>query len=67
MALFKELLKTTGLSQARLAEILEINPRTVNRWAVGKLPAPKAVSLYLTTLLELKALQTRFKDELPQD
>ncbi len=67
MGSFKELLKKTEQSQARLAETLGVSPQTVNRWAVGKLPAPKAVVLYLSLLVEFRALRTQLKGEFDED
>ncbi|MDD5299915.1 MAG: hypothetical protein PHD65_05400 [Gallionella sp.] len=42
---FKTLL--SGFGQEKLCQMLEVNPKTVKRWADGTIEAPKAVRLLL--------------------
>jgi transcriptional regulator with XRE-family HTH domain len=46
----KEKRTTLGLTQAQLAEILEVKPNTVARWERGILTVPKAIELALETV-----------------
>lgn len=46
----KEKRAAIGLTQAQLAEILEVKPNTVARWERGILPVPKAIELALETV-----------------
>lgn len=39
-----------GLSQSGAARYLEVDPRTMRRWAAGDIPIPKAVELLLGKL-----------------
>lgn len=39
-----------GLTQAQLAEILDVKPNTVARWERGLLPVPKTVELAMETV-----------------
>jgi transcriptional regulator with XRE-family HTH domain len=38
---FKTALQTAGLTVEQFAEILEVDPKTVRRWAAGRLPYPR--------------------------
>lgn len=44
---FTAALAALGLSQARLARILDLSRGTPNRWATGALPVPSSVALLL--------------------
>lgn len=44
---YRAALDALGLSQARLARILETDKSTPNRWATGVVPVPRAVALLL--------------------
>jgi len=44
---FRRVLRALGLSQAALARRLEVDVRTVNRWARGKSPVPTSIALLL--------------------
>jgi transcriptional regulator with XRE-family HTH domain len=46
----KEKRTVLGLTQAQLAEILEVKPNTVARWERGILSVPKAIELALETV-----------------
>lgn len=46
----KERRTALGLTQAQLAEILEVKPNTVARWERGILSVPKAIELALETV-----------------
>ena len=46
----KERRTAIGLTQAQLAEILEVKPNTVARWERGILSVPKAIELALETV-----------------
>ena len=39
-----------GLTQAQLAEILDVKPNTVARWERGLLPVPRTVELAMETV-----------------
>jgi transcriptional regulator with XRE-family HTH domain len=39
-----------GLTQAQLAETLDVKPNTVARWERGLLPVPKTVELAMETV-----------------
>lgn len=39
-----------GLTQAELAEILDVKPNTVARWERGLLPVPRTVELAMATV-----------------
>jgi transcriptional regulator with XRE-family HTH domain len=44
---FRAALAALGMSQARLARILEMDKTAPHRWATGLRPVPKAVELLL--------------------
>lgn len=46
----KKLREDLGLTQAGLAEILEVKPNTVARWENGVLAVPKTVELAMPTI-----------------
>lgn len=50
---FRRALRRLGLSQVSLARQLEVDPRTVRRWALGEKPIPKAVEELLKAWQEL--------------
>lgn len=43
-------LKHVGLTQARLARLLKVNPHTTSKWACGHAPIPHAVALLLAAM-----------------
>ena len=55
----KRLLVTTGLSQGRLAKLIDAHPNTVSRWASGRCEVPGAVLAYLRLYRDVKALLDR--------
>jgi len=57
-ASLKEIRKTKGLTQARLAEILEISPRVYNRWEKG------TATPYLDTVIQIADIFNVELDEL---
>jgi transcriptional regulator with XRE-family HTH domain len=46
----KEKRNALGLTQAQLAEILDVKPNTVARWERGLLPVPCTVELAMETV-----------------
>lgn len=46
----KEKRAELGLTQAQLAEILDVKPNTVARWERGLLPVPRTVELAMATV-----------------
>lgn len=46
----KEKRVALGLTQAQLAEILDVKPNTVARWERGLLPVPRTVELAMETV-----------------
>jgi transcriptional regulator with XRE-family HTH domain len=46
----KEKRAALGLTQAQLAEILDVKPNTVARWERGLLPVPRTVELAMETV-----------------
>jgi transcriptional regulator with XRE-family HTH domain len=46
----KEKRTALGLTQAQLAEILDVKPNTVARWERGLLPVPRTVELAMETV-----------------
>jgi transcriptional regulator with XRE-family HTH domain len=46
----KERRNALSLTQAQLAEILDVKPNTVARWERGVLSVPKAIELALATV-----------------
>jgi transcriptional regulator with XRE-family HTH domain len=46
----KEKRNALGLTQAQLAEILDVKPNTVARWERGLLPVPRTVELAMETV-----------------
>jgi transcriptional regulator with XRE-family HTH domain len=49
----KEQRTALGLTQAQLAEILDVKPNTVARWERGLLPVPRTVELAMQTVERL--------------
>jgi transcriptional regulator with XRE-family HTH domain len=49
----KEKRTALGLTQAQLAEILDVKPNTVARWERGILPVPRTVELAMLTVERL--------------
>jgi DNA-binding transcriptional regulator YiaG len=47
---FRAELARLGLSQVGAARFLEVDPRTVRRWAAGEVIIPKAVEMLLARL-----------------
>jgi len=43
--------KVLGLTQAELAQILDVNTRTPSRWETGVTPIPTVVSLLIVSAL----------------
>ena len=50
---FRQALKQLGLSQMELARQIDVDPRTVRRWATGEHPVPKVVEELLKAWREL--------------
>lgn len=48
---FKQLRKLTGLSQVKLAVILDYDPSTVSKWECGVIPVPKIAVLATQAVL----------------
>ncbi len=46
----KRMREGLGLTQAQLAEILDVKPNTVARWENGVLDVPKTVALAMETI-----------------
>ena len=46
-----ELVESTGLTQKKIAEILDVNERTVRRWVTGASVAPYVVQFALEALV----------------
>jgi transcriptional regulator with XRE-family HTH domain len=42
------------LTQEQLADMLDINRRTISRWEQGQIPIPKAIDLAMEALLRRK-------------
>lgn len=55
---FRAALDRLGMSQVGLARALDVDQRTVRRWAAGQAPIPKAVQM----LLEGKSLSDTHTD-----
>lgn len=55
---FEDLLRGLGLTQAGLSDHLEVTRKTVNNWARGRAPIPKAVLLYLEMKREVRKMGT---------
>ena len=47
---YRETLARLGLSQARLARLLDLDKGTPNRWAMGSVAVPRAVAMLLGAL-----------------
>lgn len=43
-------LERLGLTQGGVARLLDVDPRTVRRWAAGVVPIPKPVNMLLERL-----------------
>jgi transcriptional regulator with XRE-family HTH domain len=50
----KERRLSLGLTQAQLAEILEVKPNTVARWEQGVLQVPRTVELAMETVEKMQ-------------
>ena len=48
---FRELRKSTGLSQTKLAQEMGVTLRTVSRWETGEFPIPRIAVLALKTVV----------------
>lgn len=46
----RDSLAALGLSQTRAAKLLQVEARTVRRWAAGRAPIPHAVELALAAM-----------------
>jgi DNA-binding transcriptional regulator YiaG len=44
---FKMMMAEAGISQARLAELIDVHPNTVSTWATGAVQTPGPVAAYL--------------------
>lgn len=55
----KEKRLALGLTQAQLAEILEVKPNTVARWERGLLAVPKTVELAMETVARMYKRNTK--------
>lgn len=53
-AAFRAALSAAGLSQRAAAAALDINERTVRRYAAGDLPTPRVVTLALERLRDIR-------------
>lgn len=49
--LYREALKSLGLTQAGAARVFAVNERTSRRWALGEQDIPKAVEIALKLML----------------
>lgn len=50
----KNMRAALGMTQAQLAEILEVKPNTVARWERGLLAVPRTVALAMETVSRMK-------------
>ncbi len=50
---FRRALRQLGLSQSELARQIDVDPRTVRRWAAGQVSVPRAVEELLKAWREL--------------
>ena len=48
---YRDAISRLGLSQVRAARFLGVDPRTSRRWALGEIPIPKAIGMFLYLLL----------------
>ena len=50
-ATLRTALASLGISQARLARLLDLNPSTIQRWLTGQAPIPRPVELLLALMV----------------
>jgi ribosome-binding protein aMBF1 (putative translation factor) len=50
----REIIEKWGTSQNALARFLQVDPRTVRRWALDELPVPISVVLALELMIKYK-------------
>lgn len=53
----KKSLAEQGLTQAQLAELVEVTEKTVSFWVTGKAPVPATIPLLFNLMRENKALR----------
>lgn len=54
---FRKAIADLGLTQVEAAEVLEVDTRTVRRWALGERAVPGPVRVALRFMAQLRALQ----------
>jgi len=55
----RDIIEALGLSQNALARFLQVDPRTVRRWALDELPVPISVTLALELMIKFKVSPER--------
>ena len=55
----RDIIEELGLSQNALARFLQVDPRTVRRWALDELPVPISVVLALELMIKYKVSPER--------
>ncbi|EHM01226.1 hypothetical protein HMPREF9946_02187 [Acetobacteraceae bacterium AT-5844] len=58
---FREALARLGMSQLQAAKVLETDPRTVRRWALGESTIPGPVRVALRCMERLQALGAEYR------
>jgi len=59
----REVMRSLGLTQARLALDLGVEPNTVWRWVNGKLLVPQYAVAYLVAKMQIRDLERRLGEE----
>jgi transcriptional regulator with XRE-family HTH domain len=55
----REIIEKLGSSQNALARFLQVDPRTMRRWALDELPVPVSVALALELMIKFKVSPER--------
>jgi ribosome-binding protein aMBF1 (putative translation factor) len=55
----REIIEKWGTSQNALARFLQVDPRTMRRWALDELPVPISVALALELMVKFKVSPER--------